>query len=201
MSANTGENERGLRNVIEMTRMISIVILLLHFYYYCYQAFAERQWTTILTDRLLLNIKTAGLFNNFHISKIIALGFLFISLIGATGRKDEKLVFQPIIIRLCAGLLLYFFSCFIFKISLSNQTIAFAYIVTTATGFVMVLSNGTMLSRLLSVRLSRDIFNYANETFPQEERYLRNDYSINLPARFVFQKKAEEKLDKYYQSL
>src|SRR3712207_4302070 len=44
-------------------------------------------------------------------------------------------------------------------------------------------------SRLLSVRLSRDIFNYSNETFPQEERYLKNDYSINLPAQYVFKKR------------
>src|SRR4051794_33675455 len=159
MSTNTGENEQGLRNVIEMTRMISIVILLLHFYYYCYQAFAERNWTTVLTDRLLLNIKTAGLFNSFNFSKIIALGFLVISLIGATGRKDEKLEFPVIVIRLFTGVALYFFSSFIFKMSLSNQTIAFVYIITTATGFLMVLSNGTTLSRHLSVRLSRDIFN------------------------------------------
>jgi len=43
MSINTGENEQGLRKIIDMTRMISIIVLLLHFYYYCYNAFAEWQ--------------------------------------------------------------------------------------------------------------------------------------------------------------
>ena len=33
---NTGENEQGLRKIIDMTRLISIVLLALHFYYYCY---------------------------------------------------------------------------------------------------------------------------------------------------------------------
>lgn len=42
MLMNTGENEQGLRKIIDMTRMISIVILLLHFYNYCYNAFAEK---------------------------------------------------------------------------------------------------------------------------------------------------------------
>ncbi|HEY8657851.1 MAG TPA: YWFCY domain-containing protein [Chitinophagaceae bacterium] len=73
MSANTGENEQGLRKIIDMTIMISIVILLMHFYFYCYKAFEEWQWTSSITDRLLSNFKT-GLFKNFYFSKVIALG-------------------------------------------------------------------------------------------------------------------------------
>ena len=60
MSMNTGENEQGLRKIIDMTRMISIIILLLHFYYYCYNAFAEWQLTAAITDRLLQNIFATG---------------------------------------------------------------------------------------------------------------------------------------------
>ncbi len=80
MSINTGENEQGLRKIIDMARMISIIILLLHFYYYCYNAFAEWQLTTTVTDRLLQNIFATGLLSNFSKSKLIALGFLSISL-------------------------------------------------------------------------------------------------------------------------
>ena len=43
---NTGENEQGLQKVLDMTRLISIVMLVLHFYYYCYSAFDE--WHLIL---------------------------------------------------------------------------------------------------------------------------------------------------------
>jgi hypothetical protein len=32
--------------------------------------------------------------------------------------------------------------------------------------------------------LTGDIFNRDNATFPQEERLLENDYSINLPTRY-----------------
>src|SRR5690606_15463157 len=40
------------------------------------------------------------------------------------------------------------------------------------------------LSRLLRLRLGQDVFNKLNESFPQEERLLENEYSINLPARY-----------------
>ena len=94
MSVNTGENEQGLRAIIDMTRMISIIVLLLHFYYYCYNAFAEWQLTTTITDRLLQNIFATGLFSSFSKSKFIALGFLVISLMGARGKKNEKLHYK-----------------------------------------------------------------------------------------------------------
>src|SRR5690242_10916529 len=88
---NTGENEQGLRKIIDMTRLMSIVILALHFYYYCYHAFKEWELTADISDRLLTNIQNTGLFKQFNNSKLIALILLIISLIGARGRKDEKL--------------------------------------------------------------------------------------------------------------
>ena len=90
----TGENEQALRKIIDMTRLISITILALHFYYYCYAAFDEWQFSSTFTDRLLDNIRNTGLFSNFHKSKFIALGFLFISLMGVKGKRDEKLSYK-----------------------------------------------------------------------------------------------------------
>ena len=90
----TGENEQALRKILDMTRLISITILALHFYYYCYSAFHEWQFSSTITDRLLGNIRNTGLFNNVHKSKLIALGFLLISLMGVKGRRDEKLSYK-----------------------------------------------------------------------------------------------------------
>ncbi len=59
----------------------------------------------------------------------------------------------------------------------------------TATGYLLVLSGGAGLSRLIRVNLTDDIFNEMNETFPQEERRLNNRYSINLPARYKLRDK------------
>ena len=54
----------------------------------------------------------------------------------------------------------------------------------TGIGYLLMLAGGNLLSWLISLSLSNDIFNSLNETFPQEERFLSNEYSINLPARY-----------------
>src|SRR6476660_9432605 len=108
MSAGTGENEQGLVKILDFTRLAAIAILLLHFYYYCYKAFEEWQLTTTITSRLLQNVYNTGLFDNFNFSKLIALGLLVISLIGAKGRKDEKLIGKTVVMWLLTGLILFF---------------------------------------------------------------------------------------------
>lgn len=181
----TGENEQGLRKILDMTRLISIMILALHCYYYCYGAFRQWQLTVELTDRLMGNIQRTGLFNNFITSKLIALGFLAISLLGAKGKKDEKLNFKTTFSYIIPGLIIYFISILFLWIITGMQLAAVLYIGVTALGYLLVLSGGTLLSRIIHQRLnSKDIFNKENETFPQEERLLENEYSINLPAKY-----------------
>jgi hypothetical protein len=181
----TGENEQGLRKIIDMTRMISIVLLLLHFYYYCYNAFAEWSLTTTLTSRLLANIFATGLFSSFSKSKLISLVFLLISLFGARGKKDERLNYKKVAIYVLLGLVLYFFSLAVFFIKTGTTNIAIIYMTVTAIGYILLLKGGTLLSRVIKINFnSKDVFNKANETFPQEERLMENEYSINLPARY-----------------
>jgi hypothetical protein len=181
----TGENEQGLRKILDMTRLISITLLILHFYYYCYAAFYEWQLTATLTNRLIGNIQQTSLFSNFHKSKAIALGFLMISLLGAKGRKNEKLKYKTALTYLLIGLLIYFFSYLCLLSHLKPATGALLYITLTVLGFVLILTGGTLLSRVIQLKFnSKDVFNKNNETFPQEERLLENEYSINLPAQY-----------------
>lgn len=182
---NTGENEQALRKIMDMTRLISIVLLCLHFYYFCYTAFAEWHLTAGLTERLMGNIRKTGLFDNFHFSKLFALGFLVISLMGAKGRKDEKLGYKTAFAYIIAGLVVYFLSYLTLLPKMERSASAMIYMATTSVGFILVLSGGTLLSRVIQQKLnSKDIFNRENETFPQEERLLENEFSINLPAEY-----------------
>lgn len=185
MAMQTGENEQAMRKILDMTRLISILILVIHFYYYCYAAFQEWGLSSALSDRLLGNIYRTGLFGNFHKSKLIALGFLFISLLGARGRKNEKLNHKTAFAYLITGLLIYFTSYLALLVKIKTTEVAMVYIGITSIGFLLSLSGGTLLSRIISNKLNnKDIFNKENETFPQEERLLENEYSINLPARY-----------------
>jgi len=186
----TGENEQALRKILDMTRLMSITLLLLHFYYYCYTAFELCGLTSPLGDKILGSVYRTGLFGDFYISKSAALGLLLISLLGAKGRKDEKLQCKTALYYMVSGLLIYFAGGLVLWFSFSVIVAAGLYILVTVPGFLLVLSGGTLLSRLLRSRLSAvDIFNSENETFPQEERLLENEYSINLPAQYYLKNK------------
>lgn len=190
MALQTGENDQALRKIIDMTRLISIVLLSLHCYYYCYSAFKEWQLVSAFSDKMLLNIQKTGLFTDFHKSKLIALGFLVISLFGARGRKNEKLRYKTALVYIGVGLLFYFISYFIWVTAFDFFYATILYILVTALGYLLSLSGGTLLSRIISSQLnSNDIFNKENETFPQEERLLENEYSINLPAQYFLKDK------------
>ncbi len=182
--SHTGENEQGLRKIVDLTRFASIFILLLHFYHYCYVAFEQWELKSTITDRLMKNISNTGLFSSQLTSKLMALGLLVISLFGAQGKKDEKINWKSITAYLLIGLLLYFSSQLFFKLRYDVQTVAIVYITATGIGFLFILAGGNLLSRLIRFNLGNDVFNSLNETFPQEERLISNEFSINLPARY-----------------
>lgn len=183
MSA-TGENEMGLRKIMDMTRLTSIILLLLHFYFYCYAAFKYWGVSAALTDRILQNTVRTGLFNSFHHSKLIALGLLVISLIGARGKKEDNLQPKRILVLLVAGIFLFFASFWIYQMLGDTQTVAISYMLITSIGFLCILAGGNLFSRLIQTVIAKDVFNELNETFPQEERLIRNDYSVHYRARY-----------------
>jgi len=189
---NTGENEQGLRKVLDLTRLISIVLLLLHFYYVGYDAFAQWQLTSKFSDRILANIDKTGLFQPFHKVKLIVLVFLLIGLIGVKGRKDGKVRYKSCLWQLGIGLTLYFASAIVWYLPWDPIVRGEGYMLSASTGFLLILTGGTLLSRIMKVKLSEDIFNRENESFPQEERYLENEFSVNLPTRYTHKNKIRE---------
>lgn len=193
MSMQTGENVQALKKILDMTRLMAIAILVIHFYFYCYAAFREWQLTIALGDKLLGNIYKTGLFSSFVKSKAIALLLLAISLVGTKGRKDEKLGYKPAFAYLITGLLTYFISYLVLLLDLPKTIVAALYIGITMAGFLLMITGGTLLSRIIKNRLNdKDIFNKENETFPQEQRLLQNEYSINLPAQYHLKNKVHK---------
>lgn len=184
MSMNTGENEQGLRKIIDLTRMISIVILILHFYFYCYSAFEAWHLTAKISDVILKNVSQTGLFSNFYKTKFISLGALLLSLVGAKGRKSDKLNYRIAFAYLLTGLFIYFISAFSLYAPLAQTVSVMLYILTTSIGYILIMTGGGLMSRIIRDKLKTDVFNKQNETFPQEERLLKNEYSVNLPAEY-----------------
>lgn len=190
MALQTGENEQALRKILDMTRQMSLTLLSFHFYYFCYSVFRDWGLYSSFTDRILENIAATGLFGSFHISKLFSLGLLTISLLGAKGRKDEKLSFKSAAALIVSGLLVFFISGLVLLLREEFHIVVIVYIALTVMGYLMVLNGGTRLSRIVRKKLDdRDIFNKLNETFPQEERLLENEFSINLPAEYYLKDK------------
>ena len=181
----TGENIQALRKIMDFTRLLSLAVLGVHFYISCYPAFRYWQLTAVITDSLIQKFSGHLFFQSELMAKASALLLLVISLIGVKGKKDEKIRKQTIITYLITGLILYTISHFFLMLQTDIETIALLYMGSTGFGYLLMLSGGNLLSRLLQIKMIKDIFNKDNETFPQEERLLENQYSINLPTRYV----------------
>ncbi|SEN08512.1 Type IV secretory system Conjugative DNA transfer [Mucilaginibacter gossypiicola] len=188
----TGENEQALRKITDFTRFLAVVILMLHFYFSCYAAFRELHLTHKVTDHILVNIFKLSFFGNGLLTKSVALLLLIVSLIGTKGKKDEKVKWAKNIIYAGIGLGIYFFSGILLHWKLALLTIAGLYLSLTSIGFLLFLAGVSKMFRIIRLKLTTDIFNAENETFPQEERKLENEYSINLPAQYNYKGKRRD---------
>ena len=180
----TGENETDLRKMLDLTRIASIMILVMHFYFQCYTAFKIWNATTTITDRILFNIAATGLFKTPARAKLFSLLLLGIAMLGIQGKKDPSKKLTAPVFAIAVGIICYFASTYIFYRSLNPETTAVSYILVTASGYLLILQGVTQLTRQLRTQSTGDIFNAENETFPQEERLLQNEYSINFLGRY-----------------
>jgi len=178
----TGENTQGLRKVADLMRVMSFVTLSIHFYWFCYAFFWKRGWTGTLANRLMakLVVPVVGEQELWKL-KGAALLMLVVSLWGIQGKKDEAIKTRTGILYLLTGLGIYGSS------SLWSKNIW--YMMMTTLGYLLVLAGATLLTRLLKVTLASDIFNTNARSFPQEERLLENEYSVNLKSSYLYQGK------------
>lgn len=185
----TGENDNDLRKVLDLTRLLSVGLLLLHIYFTCYAAFENWQLTSAFTYRIIHQISNAGLFANFHYVKLLSMLFLAVGLMGVQGKKDPTKTVSQVLVLFFSGCLLFLGSVGLFYLSFSVSTTALLYIVTTITGYLFLMQAGTFATRFMKASNMEDVFNEENETFPQEERLLTNEYSINFKAEYRLRNK------------
>ena len=184
-----GEDDvRGLAKIMAFMRAVSILIMLIHFYWYCYGFFAGRGWTLEIIANILTNFnRTAGLFLHPLYTKVFALVLLALSCLGTKGVKNEKITWGKIYAALGSGVVLFFLNAPLLK--LPEGVVTWLYILTTALGYILLMVAGVWMSRLLRNALMDDVFNHENESFPQETTLMQNEYSVNLPTKFYYKKK------------
>ncbi|MFV0587567.1 conjugal transfer protein MobC [Bacteroides reticulotermitis] len=181
---------RGLAKVMEFMRAISILFVVIHVYWFCFEAIREMDVNIGVVDKILMNFnRTAGLFAHLLTTKVFALIFLALSCLGTKGVKDEKITWNKIYGALLAGLVLFFMNWWLLSLPFSAVVDMALYVATLTAGYIFLLMAGVWMSRMLRHNLMEDVFNVENESFMQETRLMENEYSVNLPTKFVYQKK------------
>jgi hypothetical protein len=184
-----GEDDlRGLAKIMAFMRAVSILLVLMHLYWFCFGFFLERGWTLEIINKILGNFqRTAGLFSHTIYTKLFALVLLALSCLGSKGVKNEKITWSKIYVALAIGIILFFLNFPLLKLPLLTATIL--YILTTGSGYIALMVAGVWMSRLLRTNLMDDVFNNENESFQQETKLMENEYSINLPTKFYYKGK------------
>ena len=181
---------RALAKIMDFLRAVSILLVVMNVYWYCYEAVLAWGVNIGVVDRILMNFdRTAHLFHSILYTKLFAVVLLALSCLGTTGVKDEKITWPKISTALVAGFVLFFLNWWLLDLPLPLTATVILYIATVAAGYVCLLMAGLWASRLLKNNLMDDPFNNENESFMQETRLLTNEYSVNLPTRFYYKKR------------
>lgn len=184
------EDARGLGKTIDFMRAVSILFLVMNVYYFCYPFFHRLGCTNGMADRILLNLqRDTGLFTHSLVTKSFCLMFLLFSSMGARGRRQMEMSRRRIGCVLILGLSFYFSSELLLASGWDIRLVTLLYVFAVATGYICLLTAGMWAGRLLESRLMDDVFNEENESFMQETRLMTNEYSVNLPTRFYYNRK------------
>lgn len=180
---------RALAKIMEFGRAVSIFLLVVHVYVYCYPSITAWHLNLEVIDRILVNFNnTTGIFNCILWSKLLAVLLLAVSCLGTHGVKGEKITWPKIYAVLVAGCALFFLNWWLLKLPLPHMANTAFYIFTLTAGYLALLMSGLWMSRLYRHNLMEDVFNMENESFMQETRLMENEYSVNLPTRFYYKK-------------
>ena len=177
---------RELQRLHEGFRFFSYLILFLTLYIDQLVWFMEQGLYIPEFAMVLEKILQIEFLANILWAKTVCIAFLAITCIGTKAKKDRDLKVSAIVLQVLTGLLLYWGSLLIIV------TVPLAYLLLSFFGFVLLNIGFDNISKLINVNLMKDRFNLENESFPQEQAYEENEYSINLETIYQYRNKQHE---------
>ena len=139
---------RALAKIMEFGRAVSIFLLVVHVYVYCYPSMTAWHLNLAVIDKILVNFNIhTGIFDNILWSKLLAVLLLAISCLGTHGVKGEKITWGRIWTALAAGFVLFFLNWWILALPLPVEAVTGLYALTVGTGYVCPLSRTSMVCR------------------------------------------------------
>ena len=120
---------RALAKIMDFLRAVSIILVVVHLYWYCYEAIQLWGVNIGVVDRILMNFhRTAGLFGNQLYTKLFALTLMGLSCLGTKGVKEEHITWSKIWAFMGVGLVFFFLNWWILALPLPIEANAALYV-------------------------------------------------------------------------
>lgn len=185
-------NSESYHKGVDLLLIISILLLSCHHFWFDSSLFSNYRWLSeFLTNFLGKLNERYHLFNNPFTSKLIILALLVFHGLGSKGTLKSNITVGEVKKIISVGMFIFFGSTLLLYYPLSNSNYGnhLLYILTTSIGVFFLMKGLQYASRLFLGNLNNDIFNEENETFPQNEKYIENEYSIHFRTQYYFKKK------------
>ena len=126
---------RALAKIMDFLRAVSIILVVMNVYWFCYEVI--RLWGVNIgvVDRILLNFdRTAGLFHSILYTKLFSVLLLALSCLGTKGVKGEKITWGRIWTAFAVGFVLFFLNWWLLPLPLPLEAVTGLYVLTIGTG-------------------------------------------------------------------
>lgn len=187
------EESKDLQRGWKIFRAAIYVSLLLEFFEYAVSPEMLDFWNGILCD-IHRRIKSWIIYSDGHLwlSKIATFVLVVITAIGTRAKKKLEMdpwkhVGLPFLLGLLVMLLSVWLYYFRFGAPVYGLRLhLWLYMIVSIVATVMVHISLDNLSKFIKDGLLKDRFNLENESFDQCQKYVANDYSVNIPMRYYY---------------
>lgn len=188
------DERKAYSNTNEMFLGVGLILLAIHFYVQLHGLFTTYGLFHPISDKLLTGFtKNSSLLTSHWTLKLFAGGCVALYGFSSRGVKSVTLEPRTVVKSLLIAVVLYVGSTLI--LTKSDWLLSFAgmneisivYLISSSAGVLYILKGSQGINRLMNVKVGKDKFNSANETFPQEERKLENPFSVNIPTEYIYE--------------
>ena len=177
---------RELQKMHESFRFFSYLLLFLTLYLNQVPFFREKGIYIAELSDLIIRLNRLEVIARVGYSKVLCLVFLAITCMGTKAKKERDLKVSVLVVRIISGLIIYWGSLYFFDRHVP------IYLGLSFLGFVILNIGFDNVSKLINVNLMKDRFNLENESFPQQQSCVANEFSVNLVTLYQYRNKWHE---------
>ncbi len=135
------------------------------------------------------------LFNNVIYTHLFIFVILVLTSIGTRAKKEINIKPIKIILPISLGLVLFFGGLgliFYRETNVYSDPLNIAYIVSIFLGTLFLHVGLDNISKIVKSNFGQDPFNKENESFDQNRKLVKTEYSVNIPMEFYYKKRTHK---------